>query len=261
MSTTHKTDRTVAALKHAKKATGGARGNMTKAEISPLLFHARKAFDAQLAAGLLDDGETFNTWRHAQVMAAVGKPGLTACSHEDFRPLRAHFFTLAGRDAEAFRDHLTSGPTSDHAAPGDTHEARRQLAHGIAEILTAHLHLAETSIDQLVAESAHEWHRLNAADYPGPDPVWLADLAARKAAIDAHERGPITLGYVLHIVRMKTRRPDLTLGHDWQAGLSDRLTLRQLTGLRTTLVNRINALEGLGSKATRNKSQRRPSAR
>jgi hypothetical protein len=229
---------------------------MTPAEIKPLLFHARKAFDAQLAAGLIDDNETFNTWRHAQVMAAVGKPGLTACSHEDFRPLRAHFLTLAGRDADAFRDHLTSGKPTDHAAAGDTYEARRELAWTIAQALNAHLHLAQNSHESHIAESVQEWDRSNPGQpYPGPDPVWITGLRDRKSAIDAGG-GPLNVGYLLWLVRQKTRRPDLLLGTDWQAGLVDRCTSSQLAQIRSTILNRIAAREGLGSTQTRNKSQR-----
>lgn len=257
MSTIHKTDRTVTRTKSPKKTSGGPRGNMKPAEIKPLLFHARNAYDVQLAAGLIEPGETFDKWRHAQCLVTVGKPGLTACNHEDFRPLRAHFLTLAGRDADAFRDYLSSGKPTDHAAPGDTFEARRQLAHSIAETLAAHAHLAESTIDQLVAESVQEWDISNPGQpYPGPDPEWIAGIRARQAAIAAHGKGPITVGYLISIARHKSRRPDLTLGRDWQAGLVDRCTLRQLTELRTTLVNRINAMEGLGSHTTRNKAQK-----
>jgi hypothetical protein len=229
---------------------------MTPAEIKPLLFHARQAYDAQSTAGLLDDGETFDTWRHAQVMAAVGKPGLTACSHEDFRPLRAHFLTLAGRDDAAFRDHMTSGQPTDHAAPGDTYEARRELAWSIAQALDAHLHLAQTSLDAHIAESVQAWDQSNPDQpYPGPDPVWIEGLRARKSAIDAGG-GPLTVGYLIWLVRQKTRRPDLRLGSDWRAGLVDRCTATQLAQLRATLINRIAAREGLGNISGRNKSQR-----
>jgi hypothetical protein len=255
MSTTHKTDRAVKLAKPARKPHGGPRGNMTPAEIKPLLFHARQAYDAQLAAGVVDD-QDFNSWRHEQVMAAVGKPGLTACSHEDFRPLRAHFFTLAGRDSAAFRDLMTSGQPTDHAAPGDTFEARRELAWTIAQALEAHLHLAETTLEDHRAESARTWNLANPGrPFPGPDPVWLAGLEARKSAIESGG-GPIHAGYLIWLVRQKTRRPDLHLGADWRAGLADRCTVSQLEQIRNTLVNRIAAREGLGTTAGRNKSAR-----
>lgn len=259
MSTTHKTDRTVTRKQATKKASGGVRGNMKPAEIKPLVFAARRAFDRQSAAGLVETD--FDTWRKAQVMECVGKSGLSACNHEDFRPLMAHFQTLAGEDSAAFENLMKSGNARDHAEPGDSHEARRQLAHGIAEILAAHLHLAESTIDQLVAESAQEWYRQNpGTEYPGPDPEWVSGLRNRKAAIDARGKGPISVGYLIFIARQKTRRPDLSLGRDWQAGLAERCTVRQLTELRSTLVNRINALEGLGDRSDRNKSQRGPKA-
>jgi hypothetical protein len=235
---------------------------MTPAEIKPLLFHARQAFDVQADAGLIDDGETFNTWRHAQVMAAVGKPGLTACSHEDFRPLRGHFLTLAGRDAAAFKDHVTSGKPTDHAEPGDTFEARRELAWTIAQALNAHLHLAQTTIEAHIAESVHEWDRSNPSQaYPGADPMWLAGLHHRKSSIEAGG-GPIDVGYLVWLTRQKTRRPDLRLGTDIEAGLADRCTADQLAQIRNTLVNRIAVREDRPeSEGGRNRSRRASAGR
>jgi hypothetical protein len=214
------------------------RGNMKPAEIKPLVIAARKAFDRQSEAGLLDNGETFDTWRHTQCMAAVGRPGITACYHEDFRPLLAHFQTLAGDDASAFRSLLKTGQPTDHAAPGDTHEARRILVHQIAEALAAHHSLATA------------------------DPATLSSgLASRAESIAAKGKGPITVGYVVFITRQKTRRPDLTLGRDWQAGLAEHCTVSQLTQIRDTVINRIAATEGVGSPSSRNKSQRASKSR
>lgn len=68
--------------------------------------------------------------------------------------------------------------------------------------------------------------------------------------------GRIGVGYLVAIVRMKTRRPDLTLGRDWEAGLAERCTVRQLDQIRSTVINRISAADGIGEPATRNKSQR-----
>jgi len=259
MSTTHKTDRTVTRSIPAKKQSGGVRGNMKPTEIKPLVFAARRAYDRQTAAGVID--QDFDAWRKQQVLDCVGKSGLSACNHEDFRPLMAHFQILAGEDARAFSNLMQSGKASDHAEPGDTHEARRQLAHGIAAIIADHMHLAQSSIDQLVAESADAWYRTNSTEYPGPDPEWISSLQSRKAAISSHGKGPITVGYLIYIARQKTRRPDLSLGRDWQAGLAERCSARQLTEIRSTIVNRINAVEGLGSASTRNKTQRSPKSR
>lgn len=229
MKTSHQTTRS---QRPAAQPKLGTRGNMKPAEIKPLVIAARKAFDVQTEAGLVDDGETFDSWRHRQCMAAVGKPGITACLHDDFRPLLGHFQTLAGDDGSAFASLMKSGRPTDHAAPGDTHEARRNLAHQIAEALAAHAYLATA------------------------DPASLdADQCARRAAIDA-KGNSVGVGYLVSIVRQKTRRPDLHLGTEWQAGLADRCTARQLTEIRSTIVNRIAATEGTGSTRNRNKSQR-----
>jgi hypothetical protein len=244
--------------KPALNSSGGKRGNMKPAEIKPLVMAARKAFDRQYEAGLLDDGETFDTWRHAQCMAAVGRPGITACNHDDFRPLLAHFQTLAGDDASAFRSLIKSGKPTDHAAPDDTHEARRILVHQIADALAAHNHLATADTATLLQEAME----FNRHFHPGiqwqasPARLAFAKMLDRKAAIAAKGRGPITVGYVVHITRQKTRRPDLSLGPDWQVSLADRCNAHQLTQIRNTVINRIAATEGIGKTRTRNKSQR-----
>lgn len=229
MKSSHQTTRT---RRSSAQPQSGTRGNMKPAEIKPLVMAARKAFDVQTEAGLVDDGETFDSWRHRQCMASVGKPGITACHHADFRPLLAHFQTLAGDDGSAFASLMKSGKPTDHAAPGDTHEARRILAHQIAEALAAHAYLATA------------------------DPASLdADQLARRTAIDS-KGSAVGVGYLVWIVRQKTRRPDLHLGRDWEAGLADRCTARQLAEIRSTIVNRIAATEGTGSTRNRNKSQR-----
>jgi hypothetical protein len=242
------------------------RGNLSGKEIKPLVIQARKAYDVQSAMDLTD-GLSFDDWRREQVVACVGKPGLTACHHDDFRPLLAHFQTLAGDDSAAFGNLLKSGHQTDHADPRDTQEKRRQLAFTIATTLAEHMYLAMTSADQLRAE-AIEFHNLRQeqegipADQripweASPGPADLRARLERKAAIEARGKGPLTPGYLISIVRQKTRRPDLQLGQMWQDALADRCTVPQLEQILFTLVNRINAVEGVQeTEAGRNKSQR-----
>lgn len=246
------------APKAVTRSTGGKRGNMKPAEIKPLVMAARKAYDRQCEAGLVEDGETFDAWRHRHCMEAVGRPGITACNHEDFRPLLAHFQTLSGDDAAAFTNLMKTGKPTDHAAAGDTFEARRILAHQIAERLADHIHLAETSHDDLLAEALDAHYQIN------PSQPWEGSgsaqefwkLMLRKGAIAENGKGPITVGYLIWIVRAKTRRPDLQLGKDWQAALVDRCTVTQLDQIRSTIVNRIAAVEGVGESKSRNRKQR-----
>lgn len=209
-----------------------ARGNMKPAEIKPLVMAARKAWNRQSELGLTKPGETFDTWRHQQCMDAVGKPGITACHHHDFRPLLAHFQTLSGDDPAAFDSLMITGPARDHSEPGDTHEARRVLAHQIAQAIADHEALAAA------------------------DPASLDPAAATRHAAIAAKGSTVGIGYLVWLARQKTRRPDLTLGSDWQTALADRCTARQLTELRNTIINRIAAVEGTGSTRTRNRSQR-----
>ena len=239
------------------------RGNMKPGEIRPLVMAASKAFHLQKEYGNISDTTTFDDWRHEQCLQAVGKPGITACDHVHFRPLIAHFQTLSGDDAGAFASLMQTGPASDHAAPGDTHEERRILADNIGTALAAHMHLATTPEPMLLAEAVE----VMAIFQPGlpwensTGPAAFLKMMARRAAIEAKGKGPITVGYVVYLVRQKTRRPDLTLGHDWQAGLAERCTAKQLDQIRSTLVNRIAAVEGIGSSRDRNKSQRSTEAK
>lgn len=231
------------------------RGNMKPGEIKPLIMAARKAFDFQISLGNTD--ETFDAWRHRECMEAVQRGGITECNHEDFRPLLSHFQALAGDDGAAFNNAMKTGKTRDNAAPGDTHEARRQLAFTIADRLNAHLHLAQTSAEQLL-EEAKEALSIYEPGIPwkqSTGPSAFAKLMQRKAAIEAKDKGPITVGYVVYLVRQKTRRPDLTLGSDWRAGLAERCTVFQLQQILYTVTNRIAATEGLEDRG-RNKKQR-----
>lgn len=238
------------------------RGNLKPAEIKPLVMAARKAYEIQLATGNVDACETFDSWRHMECLAAVSKPGITACSHEDYQPLLSHFRTLAGDDGAAFASAMAGGKATDHAAAGDTREARRHKAHLIASALATHAHLAGSTVDALIAEDAQEFYRANPLEsYPGPAPEWLASITQRKAAIEAKGKGPISVGYLIWLVRGKTQRPELNLGKDWQAGLAERCTASQLAQILFTITNRISALEGLGTSKARNKSQRSPKAK
>lgn len=230
---------------------------MKPAEIRPLAIAARKAFDFQRKMGIVDDGANFDTWRYTQCMTAVGKPGISACDHKDFRPLLGHFQVLFGDDSAAFDSLMKGGRPTDHAAPGDDHETRRNLVFGIAGYLADHTHLAGTSAEQLLAEAidAHHQFQTGLAWEGSASATAFRKVLDRKACIAAREKGPIGVGYLVFLARQKTRRPDLTLGEDWKAGLAERCTVDQLTQIRDTLVNRINAVEGLGKPSTRNRKQ------
>lgn len=239
------------------------RGNMKPAEIRPLAIAARKAFDFQRSMGIIDDGANFDTWRRTQCMTAVGKEGISACDHKDFRPLLGHFQTLAGDDSAAFDSLMKGGKPTDHAEPGDDHETRRNLVFVIAGYLDAHTHLAEATKDQLLAEAIGE-HSQYQEGLPwegSASEAAFRKVLDRKACIAARDKGPIGVGYIVFLARQKTRRPDLTLGKDWRVGLADRCTVNQLTQIRDTLVNRINAVEGLGDPSKRNRKQSSPASK
>lgn len=206
---------------------------MGSREITPLVLLAKDAYALQLSLGNTDLGEDFDSWRRAQCVAAVGKPGLSKCSSDHWRPLAAHFCLLAGLEVESFMHHLETGRASNTS--NDTHERRRILAHQITTALANHQALAS------------ETHAQNPPD----------DLARIQAAVAA-AGGPITTGYLVTIVRRKFRKPGFSVHNDLSAELAERLTCSQLEQLRSTIRSRISTREGRANPARR-QSRHKPS--
>lgn len=205
------------------------RGNISPEEIQPLIMAAREAYAVQ------DPGVSFDQWRREEVMAAVGRDGLTACDHGHFCDLMGYFKTAAGKEDEALTWFLKGSKNT-----------QRQIAWSIVERLTAHIALAHSTVEQLTASTP---------------PRRIKGLLAKREAILDHADGPFTFEALVKIVRDKTRRPDLTLGPDLKASLADRCSAPQLAHIRFTLVNRIAEREGTGLTSDRNKSQRSPAAK
>lgn len=252
--------------------TFGPSGTMVSKEKQMLAIAAGVAFKHQSSLGRVQPGQTFDEWRHEQVQDTVGKPGLRACTHGDFRPLLAWFQQLAGDDHKAVATQLRTGRVKDHGPDGDTHEARGKIVAEIRGRLAAHILLHDLPwldlLDRWTAASHSAWTAGEAflaapadaipghSPWPGLAPSFVDKAFARKNHMEA--KGPIREGYLIALVRGKTRRPDLDLGPDIYAGLEQRCTLKQLTDLLSTLVNRINAREGTGRADDRNKKQKNP---
>ena len=237
MSTDHKTSpRRPAAKKAAKPARKVAKGMMGKEETVPLAIAAREALTYQIHLGNEAEGTDFREWRHAQVREITGKDGLTACAHDDFQPLMRHFQTLAGKDDKAFASAMKEGL-----------EARRQLAHVILTHLRDHVRLADAPWTDLLEDFARDER----------DDKWVNKAMDRKLHIEA-QGGPLREGFLIWLVRQKTRRPQLNLGKDLAEGLADRCADKQLKDLLFTLINRINAKEGVGETGRRNRKQASP---
>jgi hypothetical protein len=212
-----------------KPAALKVRGNISTDEIRPLIMAAREAWQFQGSEISFDD------FRAEEVMAAVGRPGLSACDHSHFCDLMGHFKLASGRDDEAMEWFLKGGKNSE-----------RQIGWAISKILSEHLLLAHTTPEQIAATTS---------------PRSLKRRLAKFAALQDHAEGPVTYDYLLAIVRDKTRRPDLTLGTDLAISLAERCTMQQLLWIRNTLVNRIAEREGSGLSSARNKSQRSDAAK
>lgn len=205
------------------------RGNISPEEVRPLIMAAREAWNYQ------SPGVSFDEWRAEEVMAAVGRAGISACDHHHFCDLMGHFKLAAGRDDDAMNWFLRGGKNSE-----------RQLAWAISKNLADHLFLAHATVEEITAITS---------------PRSLKRRLAKRESLADHALGPITYDYLLSIVRDKTRRPDLTLGEDLAASLAERCTINQLFWIRNTLVNRIAEREGSGLSEHRNRSQRSDAAK
>lgn len=250
----------------------GGKGTMGKREKAILSIIAGQAFDLQRSLGNLDDTETRDSFRRAQVLDVTGKPGLRECVHDDFRPLLSRFQLLAGQDEKALATAMRTGRITTKGAPGDTREAREKIVHEIRQRLDAHIELADHEWAQLLEIWSNRgkaaWAQIYAVDgkvipnidpWPGLDPKWVNKAMNRKIAL-ADNGGPVRHGYIVTLARHKTRRPDLTLGPDLWAGLAERCNIKQLADLLATLVNRINAKEGIEDRG-RNASQKSTAAK
>lgn len=226
-ATTHTTARRAPAAprlgggrRSATTAAGRPLSNNQKAVISQT---ARQAFDLQDRIGYVQttgsDSKRFETWRREQQGQAVGISSLRECGNNHYRPLMAHFLTLAGKDASAFRLLVKTGPTTGHGPAEDTHEARESLRQLILQELLAHGHRCDPA-------------------HPDHSPATAATVTEKG--------GLITAGYVFAIARQKCRGRGL-----------DSLTADQLHQLLSTTRNRIAAREGRGAAATRNTKQRK----
>ena len=213
------------ARKTAKeKAPAKRRGSMKPTEIRPLIMAAREAYQVQA-----DPDLTFDEWRAEQVMEAVQLPGLSSCDSKHFCALMGHFKMAAGKEDDALHWFLRDGKNGE-----------RQIAWSIVDALEEHMALAQ-STEAGLTETV--------------PPRQLKRRLERLQSILDHPEGAITTGYLVALVRAKTRRPDLTLGPDLKASLAERCNMHQLLQIRNTIVNRIREREGRGHSSDRNRSQ------
>lgn len=205
------------------------RGNISPAQNQSVICEALQAYAYQ------NPGMSFDEFRREEVMAAVARPGLSACDGDHYCDLMGHFCAAAGKDDEALKWFLKASKNTEY-----------QIAWSIADILTKHIALAHSTVEALTAAT--------------PPRKLKALLAAREALLD-HPEGPLNFDDLLTIVRGKTRRPTLTLDADLAKSLAERCDKLQLAQIRFTLVNRRNEREGRGNTCDRNRSQNSESAK
>lgn len=133
------------AARPARGEGGGQGRHLTLKQKAALGILSRHAFAHQDSMGLVDDradGQTqsahFLAWKHAQQMEAVGVASTSAMRQSHYRPLRAHYLTMLGRDVDAFDDMVTTGPAPRGEGGADTYETREQTCHLIEEARRTH---------------------------------------------------------------------------------------------------------------------------
>lgn len=238
MKTTSKTrackPRAKAVQKHG---TPGPNGRLTREETTNLILQATEAFHYQTALGNIEPGTKFDDWRRDQVMARVGKAGISKIVRDDWKNVKALFLELSGREDEAFALLLKTGPKNDrpHEA-ANTWESSETYVALIREALEKHIRLATATIDELVADAAQNWYRTQTSEFPG---INTSDIYQRKAAIEQFGKGPIRHGWLLAAARQRTGKPTLTM-----ETLAERLDPETLFGLLSHLKSHINLREG-----------------
>ncbi len=130
---------------------------------------ARTAYEVMRSHGLVDEGQGFAEWRHAEQLAAVGVASLRECRQPHYRALRGHFSTLVGR--------MGAEQLADLTAPAD--DTDRQIA----------AHALRAEVERRAERTGRDgrrtgWHQAEgylleiARDQArGPEPVSFNDIA------------------------------------------------------------------------------------
>ena len=91
----------VNAIDKAVRAQGGF--VVKPHQVKAMILAARRAYDIQAKAGLVDDGVGFDAWRRAalhDVVGAAAPDSFRAVTQRDYRAVLRYFLALAGEDVE-----------------------------------------------------------------------------------------------------------------------------------------------------------------
>lgn len=197
---------------------------LSEVQIKRLCTMAGQAFKAAKSRGAVEDGITQDEFRKAGQMEAAGVESLKVATQEHFLSIRGKWWVIIGNLELAFYDFLNAGSEN---------EALRQMKWRFMGQLS---HLAEGIAVKANDKAANELLRA------GNDLSRLVKMAADEAAKQAWAYGQ-------------------SLSRDKFDGRGiDSLDVEELEQLGFTVVNRGNAMRGVGDKTTRNKSQRRKPA-
>jgi len=159
------------------KAAHKSASLLSREETTNLVLQAQEAFHYQLASGNLAPATNPNDWRRDQVMAAVGKAGVSKISRPEWRAVKAHFLILSGREDEAFEILNKTGtksyrPTED----ADTWETCEDYASLVRGALADHRSAAAPHPKGHIHEG---WFLAAARQRSGIPSLTMATLAER----------------------------------------------------------------------------------
>jgi hypothetical protein len=154
---------------------------LSREETINLVLQAQEAFNYQRASGNLDPATNPNEWRRDQVMAAVGKAGVSKIARPDWRTVKAHFLILSGREDEAFFVLNQTGTKSYRPADSaDTWETCEDYAALVRRALVNHSSAAAPHPKGHIHEG---WFLTAARQRAGIPSLSMATLAER---LDPH---------------------------------------------------------------------------
>jgi hypothetical protein len=163
-----------------KHGTPGPNGRLTREETTNLILQATEAFHYQTVLGNIEPGTKFDDWRRDQVIARVGKPGISKIVRDDWKNVKALFLELSGREEEAFKLLLKTGPKNDRPQEAsDTWESSETYAHLIRQALADH---ATFPAERLVGGEGHiypGWILTAARQRTGKPTLTMETLAER----------------------------------------------------------------------------------
>ena len=123
------------ALDKAVRAQGGF--VVKPHQVKAMILTARRAYDIQAKAGLVDDGVGFDAWRRATLHDVVGgaaPSSFRAVTQRDYRAVMRYFGELAGESLELGAKSLEGGKAQSSKLSAQSSDERRRALWALARV-------------------------------------------------------------------------------------------------------------------------------